>query len=195
MACEDRGAAAAEVTVEQTLEPCRRKRWVTFKCRDRRQHAAGRAKATHQRVVIAELPLDRVERGRLRKRLDGSNAASLYVNGEERARVVAAAVDYYCASAADAPVTNPFSADEVQPLAKDVKQRDPRLNRERVRTAIDREADRRLAGANHRWQLRTKRQRLEECGRDGPGTDGLQKIAPSVSGHAPGGYTRWLRHP
>jgi hypothetical protein len=183
------------VAVEQAVESCRRERRFSLPCRDGRQHAAGRAEAAHQRIGVAKLPLDWMQRGRLSERFDGSDAAPLHIDGEKRARVVAAAVNDHGACTAHTAVTDPLGPDEIQPLAHGIEQRQSRLNRERMHAAVDRERHRRFARTDHRRRLGDEPWRLEERGRNRPGTNGLQKIAPCVSGHAPGEYTRRLRRP
>src|SRR4051812_25658352 len=137
--------APADVPVEPAPNLLRRWRRGLFEQRHTRHDEPGGAEAAHQRVLLAERLLHRVERGAAREPVDIANLLALHVDRECRAGIDRPAVDDHRARAAGAAIAAALVAGQVGAHPKRVEQRDPWLDHEVQRFPVDVQADRDLS--------------------------------------------------
>ena len=116
--------------------------------RDARHDEARRAEAAHQRVLVAERLLHRMQRVAVREAVDGANLLALHLDRQRRAGVDRAAVDDHRAGAAGAAVAAALVAGQVGAHAERIEQRDARLDPGVESLAVDHQRDRHLARAD-----------------------------------------------
>src|SRR5262245_47124060 len=174
------GSAAADVAVEALLDLFRRRVRVLLEQTDAGHDEARRAEAAHQRVLVAERLLHRVQLAAGGEAVHGANLLALALDRERRARVDRAAVDDHRAGAAGAAVAAAFVARHVDAHAQRVEQRHARLDRQAAHLAVDVEGDRHGAGTDDRRALGLDARGLgEHARRDAAGSDCLEETPPA----------------
>src|SRR5215204_6168843 len=117
-------SAAADVAVEPFLDLLGRCVRVFFEQAHARHDEAGRAEAAHQRVLVAERLLHRMQlAARGGEPVDGADLLALDFDRQRRTRVDGAAVDDHRAGAAGAAIATALVAGQVGPHAQRVEQR------------------------------------------------------------------------
>ncbi len=158
-------AAAADVAVEALLDLFGRRVRMLLEQADARHDEARRAEAAHQRVLVAERLLHRMQLVAVGEAVDGANLLALHLDRQRRAGVDRAAVDDHRAGAAGAAIAAALVAGEIGAHAQRVEQRDARLDHQIDLPAVHVQAHRHVAGPDGRRRAL----RLSFLGRD----DGL----------------------
>src|SRR5262249_25610332 len=122
------GPAAADVAVEAFLDLLGRRVRMFLEQADARHDESRRAKAAHQRVLVAEGLLHRMQRAAARQTVDRANLLALHFDRERRARVDGSTVDDHRARAAGAAVAAALVARQIGAHTQRVEQRDARLD-------------------------------------------------------------------
>src|SRR5688572_12386550 len=143
------GAAAADVAVEALPDLLWRGVGDLLEQADAGHDEAGRAEPAHQRVLVAERLLHRVQRVAVGQPLDVANLLALDLDGQGRARIDRPPVDEHRAGAADATVAATLVPGEVGAHPERIQERDPRLDREVELPSVDVQADRHFTRADH----------------------------------------------
>src|SRR5262245_19045027 len=121
-------AAAADVAVETLLDLLGSRVRIFLEEADARHDEARRAEAAHQRVLVAERLLHRMELAGAGQAVDGANLLALTLNRERRTGVDRSSVHDHRAGAARAAVAAALVARHVGAHAQRVEQRDARLD-------------------------------------------------------------------
>jgi hypothetical protein len=147
--------------------------------RNARHDESRRAEAAHQRVLLAEGLLDRVQRRALCQAVDVANLLALALDRERRARIHGAAVDDHRARAARAAIAAPLAAGQIRAHAQRVEQRHARLNHQVQALAVHHQAHGHFARSHGSHggglRLRFRRRRGRRDGADDAG--GLEEVA------------------
>src|SRR5262249_13107623 len=119
-------AASADIAVEPFPDLFFRRIRVLFEQADARHDEARRAEAAHQRVLVAECLLDRVQLIAVGETIDRANLLALYLDGESRTRIDGSAIDQHGARPTCPTVASALVARQIGAHAEGVEQRDSR---------------------------------------------------------------------